>query len=183
VPDVCLAARPSTYRPRHVVLRDGRGVTLRPIVEADAAAIVRAFEHLSDQSRYFRFMQHKKQLDGGALQRGVHPRPGHDFVFVATPAGARTVNIVGAAQYVLAAAGDRKTCEFAITVAEEWRGSGLAGTLLSSLVRRARYDGYQAMEGFVLAENVAMLALARRLKFKAEPIRGDATMLRVCRAL
>jgi hypothetical protein len=35
----------------------------------------------------------------------------------------------------------------------------------------------------VIAENAAMLALARRLRFEAEPVPGDATVLRVHRAL
>jgi len=68
-------------------------------------------------------------------------------------------------------------------VAEDWRGSGLATELLASLVRRARRDGYKSIEGFVIAENAAMLALSRKLKFKAEPVAGDATVLRVQRAL
>jgi len=34
-----------------------------------------------------------------------------------------------------------------------------------------------------MAENTAMLALARKLKFKVEPVPGDATVLRVQRAL
>ena len=38
------------YRPRRITLRDGREVTLRAIVEADAAEIVQAFERLSAQS-------------------------------------------------------------------------------------------------------------------------------------
>ena len=87
-------------------------------------------------------------------------------------------------QIVPADEGNDKTCEFAITVAEDWRGSGLATQLLSpSLVRRARSDGYATMEGFVIAENTAMLALARALEFDTEPMPGDATVLRVQRAL
>jgi RimJ/RimL family protein N-acetyltransferase len=173
----------ATYRPRRITLRDGREVTLRAIVEADATEIVQAFERLSAQSRYYRFMQHKRQLDDAALQRGVHPRPGRDFVFVATVPAADTIDIVGAAQYVQAGEGDDKTCEFAITVGEDWRGNELATKLLSSLVRRARRDGYETMEGLVIAENKAMLALARKLKFKVESVPGDATVLRVQRAL
>jgi RimJ/RimL family protein N-acetyltransferase len=171
------------YRPRRITLRDGREVTLRAIVEADAAKIIQAFERLSAQSRYYRFMTHKKQLDDAALQRGVHPRPGRDFVFVATIPAADTIDIVGAAQYVQAGEADDKACEFAITVGEDWRGNHLATKLLASLVRRARCDGYETMEGWVIAENMAMLALARKLKFKVEPVPGDATVLRVQRAL
>ena len=95
----------------------------------------------------------------------------------------RGIDIVGAAQYVRADNGNDKTCEFAITVAEDWRRSGLATRLLASLVRRARRDGYETMEGLVIAENTAMLALARKLDFKAEPVPGDATVVRVRRAL
>lgn len=183
LPSVGAATTPSRYRARRVTLRDGREVTLRAIVEADATQIVQAFGRLSAQSRYYRFMQHKEQLDSAALQRGVHPRPGNDFVFVATIPVDDTIDIVGAAQYVRADNGTDKTCEFAITVAEDWRRSGLATRLLASLVRRARRDGYETMEGLVIAENTAMLALARKLDFKVKPVPGDATVVRVRRAL
>jgi len=156
---------------------------MRAIVEADAPKIVQAFERLSDASRRFRFGWHKKQLDHAALERGVHPRPGCDFAFVATIPVADGNDIVGAAQYVRADETSDKACEFAITVAEDWRGSGLGSTLLASLVRRARRDGYAVMEGWVIAENTAMLRLARKLRFKFDPVPGDATVLRVQRAL
>jgi len=183
-PSARAAQMTGKYRARRIALRDGREVTLRAIVEADAGEIVRAFERLSAQSRYYRFMRHKRQLDDAALQRGVHPRPGRDFVFVATIPAPDGIDIVGAAQYVQAGGeADGNACEFAITVAEDWRGSELATKLLASLVRRARRDGYETMEGLVIAENTAMLALARKLKFKVEPMPGDATVLRVQRAL
>lgn len=86
----------SRYRPRRVRLRDGREVTLREIEEGDASEIVAAFERLSAESRYSRFMQHKKQLDAGALERGVHPRPGLDYVLVATIPALDGIDIVGA---------------------------------------------------------------------------------------
>ena len=55
-PGVVVATVPSLYRPRRLSLRDGREVTLRAIVEADATEIVQAFERLSAESRYYRFM-------------------------------------------------------------------------------------------------------------------------------
>lgn len=173
----------SPYRARRLSLHDGREVTLRAIVESDAPRIAQAFERLSKDSRYYRFMQHKKRLDPAALERGVHPRPGKDFAFVATVPTADGIDIVGAAQYVRAVKGSAKSCEFAITLAEDWRGCGLANQLLASLVRRARRDGYRMMEGWVIAENAPMLALARELKFTAEPVPADATVVRVQRAL
>lgn len=171
------------YRPRRITLRDGREVTLRAVKESDATEIAQAFERLSASSRYSRFMMHKKRLDQAALHRGVHPRPGRDFVFVATIPAADSIDIVGAAQYVQAGDSAARACEFAITVAEDWRRSGLATRLLASLVRRASRDGYELMEGWVIAQNTAMLALARRLEFKVEAVPGDTTVLRVVRVL
>ncbi|MGE5160413.1 MAG: N-acetyltransferase family protein [Betaproteobacteria bacterium] len=173
----------AAYRPRRLQLRDGREVTLRALGAADAAEIVQAFERLSAESRYSRFMQHKRQLDPAALERGVRPRPGRDFAFVATIPATDGIDIVGAAQYVRVGEDDPSTCEFAITVAEDWRGSGLATQLLASLVRRARRDGYTRMEGAVIADNAKMLALARKLKFTAHPESDDATVIRVERLL
>ena len=173
----------ANYRPRQRRLRDGRELTLSAIVEADAPETVQAFERLSAASRYTRFMQHKRQLDLAALERGVHPRPGQDFAFVATIPAADGIDIVGAAQYVRANKRSRKTCEFAITVAEDWRGSRLAAKLLASLMRHARRDGYATMEGLVIADNTPMLELARKLKFIVEPVPGGATVVRVQRAL
>ena len=121
-----MAKPTAAYRPRRLQLRDGRAVTLRAISPADAPEIAQAFERLTAESRYSRFMQHKRQLDPAALERGVHPRPGLDFAFVATVPAADGIDIVGAAQYVRARDDDPSTCEFAITVAEDWRGSGLA---------------------------------------------------------
>jgi acetyltransferase len=175
--------QPARYRARLVRLRDGREVTLRAINDADGPAIVQAFERLSSKSRYARFMQHKKQLDPAALARGVNPRPGQDFAFVATVPAADGFHIVGAAQYVRGRDADAATCEFAVTVAEDWRGSGLAARLMASLIRRARRDGYDRMEGMVNGGNSAMLALARRLGFTVEPVTDDATVLRVERTL
>ena len=177
-------ARPTAaYRPRRLQLRDGREVTLRAIGPADAPEIAQAFERLTTESRYSRFMQHKRQLDPAALDRGVNPRPGRDFAFVATIPATDGIDIVGAAQYVRVKDDDPSICEFAITVAEDWRGSGLAKQLLASLVRRARYDGYTRMEGAVIANNLKMLALARKLGFKAHAEADDAGVVRVERAL
>ena len=182
-PGVVVATDPSRHLPRCVRLRDGREVTVRAIVEADATEIVQAFERLSAESRYSRFMRHKKDLDGTAVQRGVHPRPGQDFVYVATIPADDGIDIVGAGQYVPAGEGNDKSCEFAITVAEDWRGIGLGTRLLASLVRRARRDSYETMEGWVMAQNRPMLAVVRKLHFKIEPVSGDATLLRIERAL
>ena len=166
-----------------MVLRDGRAVSLRAITESDAPAIQRAFDQLSSESRYNRFLQHRKHLDPAALARGVRPRPGQDFILVATVPQPGGFAIGGGAQYVRASPTDDSTCEFAITVAEDWRGSGLARAMLCALLQRAHRDHYQAMIGLVLADNAPMLALARKLGFGVQPSSEGATVVQVLYAL
>lgn len=178
-----MARQPTPYRARRLVVRDGREVTLRAISETDAPAIQRAFERLSMESRYNRFLHHKKHLSPEALERGVHPVPGRGFVFVATVPRPDGFDVVGAAQYVQAAPDDDSICEFAITLAEDWRGCGLARQLLTRLLRRARRDHYAVMVGMVLADNAPMLALARKLGFSVEPSAHDSSAVLVRRQL
>jgi RimJ/RimL family protein N-acetyltransferase len=166
-----------------VILRDGREVRLRGIVAADAPEIVQAFERLTSDSRYARFMHHKRHLNPEALARSVQPVAGRDFVYVATIPADDGVDIVGAAQYVPVREGDTAHCEFAITVAEDWHGSGLATQLMQSLIRRARRDGYATMEGLVLAANQPMLRLATRLGFEVARDAEDPTVVTVRRTL
>src|SRR5690606_21947673 len=69
-----------------------------------------------------------------------------------------------------------------VTVAEDWRGNGLATELMSQLLRRARRDGYETIEGWVLASNAPMLALARELGFGVDGT-DEAGVVRVRRKL
>jgi hypothetical protein len=50
-------------------------------------------------------------------------------------------------------------------------------------MRRARRDGYRAIEGLVLAENRPMLALARHLGFAVSTGPDDRTVCVVRRSL
>ena len=77
-----------------------------------------------------------------------------------TPDGA----IVGGARYVRGA--DGEACEFAVTITDDWRGAGLASSLMRALIRDACTRGLKRMEGYVLATNRPMLDLARRLGFE-----------------
>ena len=169
--------------PHLLTLRDGREVTLREVCAGDAAEIVQAFERLSADSRYNRFMQHKKQLNLAALERGVNPQPGRDFVLLATVPADDGIDIVGAAQYLRVTEANDKACEFAITVAEDWRGNGLSTALMTQLIHHAPSDGYTTMEGSVLADNKPMLALARKLGFQVDLVPEDTTVVRVWRGL
>jgi RimJ/RimL family protein N-acetyltransferase len=164
--------------PFEITLRNGRRVTLRAIRPDDAGALQQAFDRLSGEARITRFMAPLKQLPGEMLERAVNPPAGEEVALVAVPAsddGANT--IVAGARYIADARND--TAEFAVTVADEWQGLGLATALLKELIGRGRAQGLRLIEGYVLARNRAMLECARRLGFEVVTDAGDPGTLLV----
>jgi GNAT superfamily N-acetyltransferase len=131
---------------------------IRAIREADEAELQQFVRNLSLASRYPRFMAAIRELPEAMLDRFVHPDPGHEVALVAcSPTGA----IVGLAQYVADESGDG--CEVAIVVADAWQRIGLGTILLATLISIARHYGITHVHADVLADNYAMLALARKL--------------------
>ena len=156
------------FTPVTVTLRGGRRVTLRPIRPDDGESLQAAVVGLSAEARYLRFMGHLKELSPGMLERAVHPAPGRDLALVALadPAdeGAEA-RVVGGARYIADREG--RTCEFAVAVADDWSGMGLAARMMKELIRSASARGLKVMEGFILANNTPMRNLARRLGFES----------------
>jgi RimJ/RimL family protein N-acetyltransferase len=162
------------FTPVEVGLRDGRRVRLREIRPDDREEVLQAFDRLSSESRYTRFMSHVKELSSQTLERAVHPETEGGLGLVAEIDAADGIDIVAGARYYIQA--DGETCEFAITVVDAWQRMGLASRLMRELIRAARARGLKHMEGFVLAQNSGMLNLARRLGFTARTAPDDATV-------
>lgn len=63
--------------------------------------------------------------------------------------------------------------EFAVLVSDAWQGRGLGTHLLEALVRIGRAEKMSRITGTVLAANLAMLDLCRRLGFQLKRDPGD----------
>jgi RimJ/RimL family protein N-acetyltransferase len=145
-----------------MTLRDGRGVTIRAIRPEDAEELRAALDSLSAEARYSRFMMAVK-ISPAVVERAVHPSVDRERALVAVAGAGADGRIVGGARYVRGTHGN--ACEFAVTIADDWRGAGLASSLMRALIRDARTRGLKRMEGYVLTTNSPMLDLARRLGF------------------
>lgn len=166
------------FAARDIVLRDGRTVRLRAMRPSDEAEILQAFERMSADARYMRFMRFVREPNLERVRAALASFPAHGFGIVATVPAADGVDIVGSAAYLTGP--DALTCEFAITVGEAFGGAGLGGALLGALIGVARQRGLARMEGFVLAQNRSMLKLATRLRFGVERDPDDHGV-RVCK--
>jgi acetyltransferase len=176
---VARLSEPAPFAPIEVELRDGRRVRLREIRPDDRDEVRQAFERLSGESRYMRFMSSMKELSPRMLERTVNPQGERELGLVAEIDARDGIDIVAGARYYIEA--DGETCEFAVTVADGWQRVGLASRLMRELIEAARARGLRHMEGFVLAGNAGMLDLARRLGFtvKADPHDQTVTIVRL----
>jgi RimJ/RimL family protein N-acetyltransferase len=153
----------ATFTDFDATLRDGRSVRVRAMNGSDDVEILQAFDHLSADARYMRFMRVVREVDQDRLRKTLASFPEHGFGIVATVPAADGFDIVGSA--ILVIGNNPSTCEFAITILPEYGGAGLGRTLLSTLIATAKRRGLEEMEGFVLAVNQPMLKLASRLGF------------------
>ena len=161
-----------------LTLRDGRVVHLRAPTPADESEFFQAFERLSREARYMRFMRVVNEPDAERLRAVLASFPEAGIGILATVPAADGIDIAGSAIAVFDSA--RTGCEFAITVAAQFGGAGLATALMKALIAEARRRGLKEMIGFVLTNNQPMLRLARRLGFSVASEPGDASV-RVCR--
>ena len=63
--------------------------------------------------------------------------------------------------------------EYAILVRSDLKGRGLGYMLMQMIIEYARAEGLKTIEGQVLAENTAMLAMCKELGFEIAADPGD----------
>lgn len=133
--------------------------------------------HLSEDSRYFRFMGSLRELPSQKLKFFTEIDYDRHMAFVATIEQDGVEVEIGVARYV--ATETHSCCEFAIAVDDAWQGSGVAGLLMISLENSARDHGFTTMEGIVLASNHKMLKFARQLGFKCHHQSGEIGVVHI----
>ena len=143
---------------------DGQTVTIRPIMPEDAELEQEFVHGLSAESKYFRFMNTIRELSQGQLNRLTQIDYDREMAFVATVQLEGRELEVGVARY--ATNPDGESCEFAIVVADAWKGMGLARRLMGVLIEAARsHGGLKRMYGEFLAENQRMIKFVTGLGF------------------
>ena len=139
--------------------REGVVLRVRPISAGDRDALRDAFEKLSPESRYRRFLAPVQHLS--AAQVGAFTRVDHDSqeaLVAIDPQG----EIVGVARFVRDAARS-DTAEVAVTIADEWQHCGVGTALLHRLAERAEDLGIERFVATCLIGNNDMLQLLREV--------------------
>ncbi|MFA7281008.1 MAG: bifunctional acetate--CoA ligase family protein/GNAT family N-acetyltransferase [Sterolibacterium sp.] len=165
-----------------VILRNGEELYLRPIRPEDATLELAFANRLSERSYFMRFFSAGRGLSPVMLARLTQVDYDRELALIALAQdGQGTQSIVGVSRY--SANPDAESCEFAVTIDDQWNGRGVASLLMRRLMQVARDSGYSRMTGSVLPENFSMLKLASRLGFQREKDLEDPTVVKVVRSL
>lgn len=78
---------------------------------------------------------------------------------------------------------ERRECEFALSIADAWRGKGIGTLILAEVERRAGSLGAERLVADVLRSNEPMKALARKAGFTLADVPRDAKLIRIVKDL
>jgi len=164
---------------KKIQLNDGTDIVIRPIRPEDAEIEAKFVRELSNESKYFRFMNSLQELSQEMLVRFTQIDYHNEMALVAVkPSGAGAEEEqIGVARYTTNL--DKKSCEFALVVSDRWRGRGIAHHLMQQLMEIAHDRDLERIEGQVLANNFKMLDLMRSLSFQIRNDPEDASVKHV----
>jgi acetyltransferase len=154
---------------------------IRPIRRDDAARERAYILALSPASRFQRLMYTLREPSDDFIAHLVDVDGKRAMALVATMGDGEGERFVGVARYAADESGP--DCEFAVSVSDEWQGSGIGTTLTRLLFGCAREQGFRAIYGHVLADNQLMIDLAEWLGFTVEPRQAGQATVRVVRRL
>src|SRR5688572_18930924 len=176
------ATSPMSSYPSHLIQRvelaDGTPVTIRPIRPEDGGLAQEFVRNLSDESRYYRFMDSLRELTPRMVSHFTDvDHQTHLALIAVTEARGKETEI--AVARCVAGKADPESGEFSIVVADAWQRRGLGTRLLQALVEAARGAGMRRIHGDVLATNARMLQFVTRLGFTVQPGPADPRLMRV----
>jgi GNAT superfamily N-acetyltransferase len=148
-------------------LRDGSAILIRAIRPDDRERLLRHFNSLSEESRYFRFFGLKRSLSGSELDYFTHL----DFVNHVALAGAvhegGEEKFLGIGRYIVQESAKEKPAraEVAFAVLDEYQGRGIGTLLLEHLAAIARERGIREFAATVMGANSRMLEVFEKSGF------------------
>jgi len=160
---------------RHVKLKNGVEVLLRPARASDAGGIRDLFFKLPVDDVYTRFFRRVRALSNQDIQRLCNYDYETEVGFVAVSGTREHELIIGQACYFVNPS--TNMAETAFLVDPAWQGTGLGSAMQRRLVEHARDRGLRGLVAEILPQNKRMIELARRATESIEVEREDDTVI------
>ncbi len=149
-----------------MALSEGGDVTFRMMTPSDAEIEQAFVSGLSPESRYQRFFYGLQRLPPHMLAQLTQVQFPFSYAVIATVMEEGREKQIGVARY--APTEEEGVAEFAVVVADQWHGRGIATRLMHLVtVAAAIGGGIHRLDGIILRDNKAMRALADKLGFDA----------------
>jgi len=146
---------------RHVTLRDGEKVLIRPLRVEDAALYPDFLAEVTHDDLRLRFFAAMREVSPALIDKLIHYDPAHAMAFAALDEA--TGKLLG----VVRIHDDREDVhgEFAILLRSRLKGHGLGWLMMKHMIACAKARGLKTIEGQVLADNKTMLQMCGELGF------------------
>jgi acyl-CoA hydrolase/GNAT superfamily N-acetyltransferase len=137
-----------------MLLKDGTQIHFRAIHPTDEARLRQLFYNLSQETIYYRFVQHMQSIPRKQVLDMTYIDPHTEVAIAATVPEAYGEEIVAVGRYYL----DPKTnrAEVAFVVQDKWQLRGIGSFLLNHLIKVARRNGISGFTAEVLRANRPM---------------------------
>jgi acetyltransferase len=146
---------------RHITLHDGTKVLLRPVRPEDEPLYGPFFAAVTPQDLRLRFFAPVKEFGHAFVARFTQIDYARAMAFIAIEESSG--EMLGVVR--LHADANYDSGEYAILVRSDLKGRGLGWLLMQMIIEYARAEGLRTIEGQVLNENTAMLAMCKELGF------------------
>jgi len=146
---------------RHVTLRTGEKVHIRPLMVADAALYPNFLADVTREDLRLRFFVVMRELAPAIIDRLVHYDPAVAMAFIAIDE--KDGRMLGVVRLHDDASGENG--EFAILMRSWLKGHGLGWLMMKHMIAYAKEKGLRSVHGQVLCENTTMLQMCAELGF------------------
>jgi acetyltransferase len=165
---------PSQWQ-RHLEVKDGWRVFVRPIRPEDEPLIHEFLKHVTAEDLRLRFFAPMKEFSHEFIARLTQLDYARAMAFVAFDDATRemlgVVRIHSDSIY--------ESGEYAILLRSDLKGRGLGWALMQLIIEYAKSEGLKIIAGDVLAENTTMLAMCRQLGFTVTTEADDPSLCNV----
>jgi RimJ/RimL family protein N-acetyltransferase len=145
---------------REFVLKNNIKIVVRPSKASDVRGFQDLFYKLPPEDVYTRFFSSLKSLPVSEAEHLCNVDYKQEMAFVVTIGDREKEKIIGSSFYVVNPS--TNMADVGYMILHEWQGMGLGTILQERMVEYAKSKGLKGFTANILAENTAMLKLARK---------------------
>jgi RimJ/RimL family protein N-acetyltransferase len=145
------------------VMSDGTALEVRTVQPSDRPWLLAGFKHLSQRSRYFRFLRAIDELSDENLEQFTSAPDARHMALGALDVSSPTTRPVGISRYERFDGDGAQAAEMAVTVVDAYQGRGIGALLIGATAWCAAHAGITELVAYVHPENKGMIRLLRSL--------------------